>query len=153
MARHNKIVEAISGNWTLLQWKVVVNNMKWQTNTKLLGYKKYVCTWLLIYIGLHCINRSLWSATTLATLMQSDNVTFYASKIMKGTSGFNLKKTNFFTCWPQHPKNSWNIFQIQISPLLWLPQDPQGCLEKQNHPLSSNLVVWCTKIGPKTKKP
>ena len=32
------------------------------------------------------------------------------------------------------------------------PQDPQGCLEKQNHPLSWNLVVWCAKIGPKTKK-
>ena len=31
-------------------------------------------------------------------------------------------------------------------------QGPQGCLEKQNYPLSSNLVVWCTKIGPKIKK-
>ena len=27
--------------------------------------------------------------------MQSDNITFYACKIIKGTSGFNLKKTNF----------------------------------------------------------
>ena len=35
-------------------------------------------------------------------------------------------------------------------PLFWLPQGPQGFLEKQNHPLSSNLVVWCAKIGPKS---
>ena len=39
-----------------------------------------------------------------------------------------------------------------FTPLLWLPQGPQGCLEKQNYPLSSNLVIWCTKIGPQTKK-
>ena len=81
--------------------------------------------------------------------MQSDNITFYACKIIKGTSGFNLKKTNFFARWRQHPKNSWNI---QITPLLWCPQEPQGCLEKQNYPLSLNLIVWCNKIGPKTKK-
>ena len=37
-------------------------------------------------------------------------------------------------------------------PLLWRPQGPKGCLEKQNYPLSLNLVVWCAKIGPKTKK-
>ena len=34
--------------------------------------------------------------------------------------------------------------------LLWLPQGPQGCLEKQNCPLSLNLVVWCAKIGFKS---
>ena len=38
------------------------------------------------------------------------------------------------------------------TPLFRLPQDFQGCLEKQNYPLSSNFVVWCAKIGPKTKK-
>ena len=84
--------------------------------------------------------------------MQSGNGTFWLCKIIKVTSGFNLKKTIFFTRWRQHPKNSWNIFQIQITPLLWRPQGPQGCLEKQNYPLSLNLVVWCAKIGPKTKK-
>ena len=73
-------------------------------------------------------------------------------KIIKVTSGFNLKKTNFFAKWRQHPQNSWNIFQIQLTPLFRRPQGPQGRLEKQNHPLSSNLVVWCAKIGPKTKK-
>ena len=31
-----------------------------------------------------------------------------------------------------------------FNPLLWCPQSPQGCLKKQNHSLSSNLVVWCT---------
>ena len=37
-----------------------------------------------------------------------------------------------------------------FNPLLRRPQGPQGCLEKQNCPLSSNLVVWCAKIGPKS---
>ena len=92
----------------------------------------------------------LWKLWIVA--MQSDDITFYACKIVKRTSGFNLKGTNFLTRWRQHPKNSWNIFQIQITLLLWHPQDPQECLEKQNYPLSLNLVVWCAKIGPKTKK-
>ena len=39
-----------------------------------------------------------------------------------------------------------------VTPLFRRPQGSQGSLEKQNHPLSSNLVVWCAKIGPKTKK-
>ena len=84
--------------------------------------------------------------------MESDNVTFYPCKIIKVTSGFNLKKIFFFARWRQHPQNSWNIFQIQITPLFRRPQGPQGCPEKQNYPLSLNLVVWCAKIGPKTKK-
>ena len=37
-------------------------------------------------------------------------------------------------------------------PLFRRPQGSQGCLEKQNLPLSWNLVVWRAKIGPKTKK-
>ena len=49
-------------------------------------------------------------------------------------------------------QNSWYIFQMQITPLLWRSQGPQGCLEKRNCPLSSNLAVWCAKIGPKTQK-
>ena len=84
--------------------------------------------------------------------MESDNVNFYPCKVIKVTSGFNLKQTNFFARWRQHPQHSWNIFQIQITPLFRFPQGPQGCLDKQNYPLSLNLVVWCAKIGPKTKK-
>ena len=84
--------------------------------------------------------------------MKSDNVTFLSFKIIKVTSGFNLKKTIFFTRWRCHPENSWNIFQIQITPLLWRSQGPQGCLEKRNCPLSLNLAVWCAKIGLKTQK-
>ena len=34
-----------------------------------------------------------------------------------------------------------------FNPILRRPQGPQGCLEKQNCPLSWNLVVWCAKIG------
>ena len=58
----------------------------------------------------------------------------------------------FFARWRQHPKNIWYIFQIQITPLLWHPQDTQGCLEKQNCPLSSNLGVCCSKIGSKRNR-
>ena len=83
--------------------------------------------------------------------MQSDNATFYACKIIKVISGFDFKKIIFFTRRRHHPKSSWNIFQVQITPLLWCPQGPQGCLEKRNCPLSSNLAVWCPKIGPKTQ--
>ena len=39
-----------------------------------------------------------------------------------------------------------------VTQLFRCPQGFQGCLEKRNYPLSSNLVVWCPKIGPKTKK-
>ena len=39
-----------------------------------------------------------------------------------------------------------------VTPLFRRPQGSQGCLEKGNHPLSLNLVVWCAKIGSKTKK-
>ena len=44
------------------------------------------------------------------------------------------------------------MVSFQITPLLRRPQGPQGCLEKRNCPLSSNLAVWCAKIGPKTQK-
>ena len=44
------------------------------------------------------------------------------------------------------------LAKFGFTPLLWCPQGPQGCLKKQNYPLISNLVVWCAKIGPKTKK-
>ena len=60
--------------------------------------------------------------------MQSDNVNLYAYKMIKVTSGFDFKKTFFSARRRHHPKNSWNIFQIQIIPLFWRPQGPQGCL-------------------------
>ena len=82
--------------------------------------------------------------------MQSDNANFYASKMIKVTSGFDFKKTIFSARRRHHPQSSWNIFQIQITPLFWCPQGPQGCLEKRNCPLCSNLAVWRDKIGPKT---
>ena len=37
-----------------------------------------------------------------------------------------------------------------FTPLLWCPQGLQGCLVKQNCPLSLNLAVWCTKIESKS---
>ena len=44
------------------------------------------------------------------------------------------------------------LANFSFTPLLWHPQGPQGCLEQQNYPLSSNLVIWCAKIGLKIKK-
>ena len=44
------------------------------------------------------------------------------------------------------------LANFDFTPLLWCPQGPKGCLEKRNYPLSLNLVVWCTKIQPKTKQ-
>ena len=45
-----------------------------------------------------------------------------------------------------------NLANYCATPLFRRPQGSWGCLEKQNHPLSRNLVDWCAKIGPKTKK-
>ena len=57
--------------------------------------------------------------------MQSDNITFYACKIIKGTSGFNLKKTNFFARWRQHPKKQLKYFlNKNNSTTLTLPGPP-----------------------------
>jgi hypothetical protein len=38
--------------------------------------------------------------------MQSDNAKFYASNMIKVTSGFDFKKTFFSARWRHHPKNS-----------------------------------------------
>ena len=55
--------------------------------------------------------------------MESDNVTFYACKIIKVTSGFNLKQTNFFARWRQHPQNSWNhdiLYKSSLQRVTWI---------------------------------
>ena len=77
---------------------------------------------------------------------------FFKTILIKLTLGnifINLKKSTRAAPLSQ---NSWYIFEMQITPLLRRPQGPQGCLEKQNCPLSLNLAVWCAKIGPKTQK-
>ena len=58
--------------------------------------------------------------------------------------GFNLTWKQFFTV--------TDLANSCANPLFRRAQGSQGCLEKQNHPLSWILVVWCAKIGPKTKK-
>ena len=58
------------------------------------------------------------------------------------------------TCWTK-PYIIFTVTDLANScatPLFRRPQASQGCLEKQNNPLSWNLVGWCAKIGPKTKK-
>ena len=62
-----------------------------------------------------------------------------------------------FNCWciPLFAMGHDTVTDLADScanPLFRRPQGSLGCLEKQNHPLSLNLVVWCAKIGPKTKK-
>ena len=41
---------------------------------------------------------------------------------------------------------------VQVSPNFNSASPSERCLEKQNYPLRSNLVVWCAKIGPQTQK-
>ena len=67
----------------------------------------------------------------------------------KGDTRLQFKENKFFRQVTPTSKKQLIIFQIQITPLLWRPQ---GCPEKQNYPLSLNLVVWSAKIGPKTEK-
>ena len=43
------------------------------------------------------------------------------------------------------------LAEFGFTPLLWPPQGPQWCLDKQAYPMSSNLVVWFDKMGPKTR--
>ena len=46
--------------------------------------------------------------------------------------------THFF-----HPKNSWNIFQIQITSLFWCPQGPQGTvLHFISERVSPRFLPW-----------
>ena len=53
-------------------------------------------------------------------------------------------------CIINKPFHTDSISWFGFIPLFWRPQGPHGCLEKQNHPLISNLVLWCAKIGPKS---
>ena len=67
--------------------------------------------------------------------------------------GWETEKEILKICWSMYgiePITMTESADFGFIPLLWLPQGPQGCLEKQNHPLSSNLVVWNAKIGPKS---
>ena len=64
-------------------------------------------------------------------------LTIVLSSIKRGQSGYH------FVTVTESADSGFN-------PLLRRPQGPQGCLEKQNCPLSSNLVVWCAKIGLKS---
>ena len=88
----------------------------------------------------------------------------YLSFLLETTDS-NLKKTGIFGASHQKHKNAFlACFRAYVghtvtdfanscaTPLFRRPQGSQGCLEKGNHPLSSNLLVWCPEIGPKPKK-
>ena len=73
-------------------------------------------------------------------------------KQLKAEFTYNSEKKSiliqlFLSQWP----DQLILVSFQITPLLRCPQGPQGCLEKQNCPLSLNLAVWCAKIGPKLR--
>ena len=93
--------------------------------------------------------------------VQADVISSIMAKL-EVAKNIYLQMWNFFAiCLP-----SGNVYILALAtdtltesadfgfiPLFWRPQGPQGsqgCLEKQNHPLSLNLVVWCAKIGPKS---
>ena len=70
---------------------------------------------------------------------------------MKKNNAWNIRRLVRVVC-PSNPAKVTGLAHFGFTPLLWRPQGSQGCLEKQNYILNSNLVVWCTTIGPKTKK-
>ena len=90
-------------------------------------------------------NLKLWLLILTKTL-------FLMTILIKLTLGNIFAKVKKSASAAPLSQNSRYIFQMQITLLLRRPQGPQGCLEKRNCPLSSNLAVWCAKIGPKTQK-
>ena len=70
--------------------------------------------------------------------------------MIKVTSGFNLKETLFSPGGVNIKKTAEIFFKHKCLYYFDAPRD-QG-LKKQNHPVSLDLVVLCTEIGPKTKK-
>ena len=109
--------------------------------------------WLNCFIIMASKSRFFWKTWNCGYLHPKKN-TFLMAILLKLTLDNILIKVKKSTRAVPPSQNSWTIFQMQISLLLWRPQRPQrpqGCLKKQNHPLSSNLVVWCAKIGPKTQ--
>ena len=60
-------------------------------------YQKILAQNLLIFIGLHCVNRSSWSATTLATLLRIPKPRVHPSKICHSLR--SLWDWKAFQCW------------------------------------------------------
>ena len=58
------------------------------------------------------------------------------------------RKYNFSS----HQNTVTDLANFCVTPLFRCPQGSQGCLEKRNHPLSSNLVVWCAKETLKNRR-
>jgi hypothetical protein len=75
--------------------------------------------------------------------MQSDKITFYACKIIK----VQFEKNKFFHQVAPTSEKQLKYFSYTKKSTTLMPTGPH-----RNDPLSSNLVVWCAKIGFKTKK-
>ena len=78
--------------------------------------------------------------------MQSDNITFYACKIIKGTSGFNLKKTIFFCQVAPTYKKQLKYFSNTNNSTILTPSEPPEVSRE------AKFAVWYARIGPKTQK-
>ena len=59
-------------------------------------------------------------------LMQSDNITFYACKIIKGTSGLNLKKNKLFHQVAPTSKKQLKYFSNTNISTTLMPSGPPG---------------------------
>ena len=99
---------------------------------------------------------STWDLPKMNPLFCFGILKRYVIIIYQSTSFAKLKSKESVAAWLYHLHSiSYTVTNLAnscVTPLFRRPQDSQGCLEKWNHPLSSNLVVWCAKIGPKTKK-
>ena len=114
----------------------------------LLRTMKFKKVWLHIYFPWQ-IGSVLWSA-----LLHGIKIWYFqwfsVAILAAGICACEINLTNSKTS--QSHFTVTNLAESCVTLLFRCPKGSQGCLEKRNHPLSSNLVVWCTKIGPKTKK-
>ena len=79
--------------------------------------------------------------------MKIDKSTFYACKIIKVTSGFNLK-IFFSLCDTNIKKTAENFSNTNNSTTLM----PPGVSREAKLSIEFEFLVWCNKIGTKTKK-
>jgi hypothetical protein len=70
----------------------------------------------------------------------------------KGDIRLRFQENIFFRQAAPPSKKQLKYFSNTNNSTILTPSGLQGCLEKKNCPLSSNLTVWCAKIRPKTQK-
>ena len=71
--------------------------------------KKLLAHNLLIYIGLHCVRRSFWTVTTLATLLSINNVGTWEGGVVKYWSKLPTNSTKNLSTWRRGCQKSGKI--------------------------------------------